>query len=171
MTVEMLLNLAFGLAHKPEVIAYPCATGQQPKSKGCRIPKWIEDAGPAVELFEAIIAPHQMIDLFGGCLIEQVTRRLIATKSGLTTIQRLSTDLTDMVHAHQPGRLLCLLGPQCVLGIPWRASRWIGTSGLSGPAMDIYRAPYLGQKAIQYAVVTAEIGRLHCCLGLCGLCA
>src|SRR5690625_1690647 len=89
MTVEMLLNLAFGLGHKPEVIAYPCAAGQQPKSKGCRIPKWIEDAGPAVELFEAIIAPHQMIDLFGGCLIEQVTRRLIATKSGLTTIQRL----------------------------------------------------------------------------------
>src|SRR5690625_7987260 len=132
MTTDMLLNLPFGHGHKPEVIAYPCATGQQPKSKGCRIPKWIEDAGPAVELFEAIIAPHQMIDLFGGCLIEQVTRRLIATKSGLTTIQRLSKDLNDMVHAHQPVHLSCLLGAQSVLGIPCQASRRIGTTGLRG---------------------------------------
>src|SRR5690625_907077 len=99
--------------------------------------KWLLADGLAVECFEATSVIHRLIDLFGGCLIEQVTRRLIATKSGLTTIQRLSTDLTDMVHAHQPGHLLCLLGAQCVLGIPWQASRRIGTSGLSGPAKDI----------------------------------
>ena len=104
MSLQVLLDLAFGFRHEAEAGAVADARGSQADRERASVPERVEQAGPATQFADALLRPRQVVGFLARGLLEHGPQFGAARRERLRVVQRLRADLADVVHAHQRDR-------------------------------------------------------------------
>src|ERR1700761_6598503 len=104
MVAQMRFDLLFSLGYKPEAGAVAQRAGKRADRERADIPCRIQNAWPTVELFQAQLAPSQMIHFLLCRLPHGFFDLGIAGGEGLSLIKSLRSHLSGVVYTHQPQR-------------------------------------------------------------------
>ena len=110
MLIEVAFDLPLRLDHETEAGAVAGDSGERADEKRAGVPEWVEQARTGVELFQAALAPSEVIGLLACGIEQELASGLGASGHRLTMIKSLGGNLPGMVDAHQ-GR-----GPALFIG-------------------------------------------------------
>ena len=77
------------------------APGKQPDAEGAGEPERVEQAGTRTQLVQTLLRPDQMVGLVTRRLLELEPQRRAASRQRLGAVERLGTDLADVIDPHQ----------------------------------------------------------------------
>ena len=100
---QVVADPLFRGCHKAQADLVADRAGHRPQGEGQAVPGGVEDTGPAVQLAQALLAPHQVIDLLRRRLLHLFPHGGQFRGEGLPLVERLGADLAGMVDPHQPG--------------------------------------------------------------------
>src|SRR5450830_1144568 len=100
MTAQMPFDLALGFRDKPKAARIAQTRGDRTQRIRAGVPQRIEQADVRTELTQALGSPGQVILFFPARFGKLLLDRLTLREASLGVIQRLRTDLTDMVDPH-----------------------------------------------------------------------
>ncbi|MNJ64524.1 hypothetical protein D3C77_604810 [compost metagenome] len=66
MLFQMGLDLFFGFGHETQIARHAGVARQHAQGKRTRVPDRVQQAGPAVQFRQSLVAPDQMIHFLGG---------------------------------------------------------------------------------------------------------
>lgn len=100
MTGQMCFYLAFSFDHKAQADWISKAPREESQAEGARIPEWIKERRSIPHLFKPLQRPGQVVRLLSRSFFQVVTQTEITRRHRLRRIERLRTNLTNMVDPH-----------------------------------------------------------------------
>ena len=101
MMLQVHAHLTFSFCDKTQTVFITGNSGQRAHTKGQAVPDRIEQTGMAIQFFQAVFTPGQMILFFNCRLFHLTTHIRKFRRHGLTMIERLCTHFTTMIDPHQ----------------------------------------------------------------------
>jgi len=103
MFVQVLADLMLGRRYETKADLVADQPGNRADTERHAVKQWIQHAGVAAQLMDALFTPDQMIDLFFSRVLHGCAYLRQLGGQRLSLIQRLGADFAGMVDAHQTG--------------------------------------------------------------------
>ena len=98
---EVMFDLALGFDDEAQAQAVTQPTRGQSDQEGAAVPERVEQAGAVAQFGQALLRPREVVDLLA-CRLRHLRLQFdVVGGQRLRLVQRLRTDLADVVHAHQ----------------------------------------------------------------------
>ena len=125
--LQMHADLALCFRHKAKAVFVAGNPGNCAHAKRKAVPDRVQQAGMAVQLFQAVFAPGQVILFFNGCLFHLAAHIRQLGGQRLAVVQRLRADFAAVIDPHQPRNMARFAHRKLGIGL----NAWIFSMGCS----------------------------------------